>query len=283
MIFEQLIKAHDQEVKDGINELFDVAFANQLDENDMLLVTSHCHRMENWKDIDLSEISPFVVGVGVVGHEEHNFYEFYHEYRQQYYDKDVFDAANSEEKEKAERLTINIEFMIYLKLWENDAFLRRIFNLVRLCNKDYYRWDFKPDVFDSRERLIRNKIMQRVKKLCPKFYALLEEIYIPQLRGAFAHNKYFFSGKYISITNKNYRDGFDLGSILIDDWYKVFNKSVLLYNHYLGALQRYKEFYITKAKEHHNGLGIYTPEENPRTGGKTQRFLNWDGREFRWA
>ncbi len=108
----------------------------------------------------------------------------------------------------------------------------------------------------------------------------MRDVYSAQTRGAIAHSKFYFSGDYISLTNKHFRKGFNIGTLKIDDWYCMFNKSVLLYNELLGLRAKWKDYYTQKAKEQHYGVAVITPEINPKTGLKRQKFVRPDDRNI---
>lgn len=288
MIFHELIEQYQPEVEAAIVELFNVAFKNQKADNDLLLVLIHGFKVSNPEDWERQGFSPFVVGPDHVGFEEDAFYHFFHAYRSKIINKEDFDTAKNDENnpqfKAEEELTINIEFLIYLKLWENDFLLRQFYNLMRLCNGESYKWEFKPNIFDSRELLISNKIIARSQKVSPLFYRLMSDIYSAQIRGAIAHSKFYFSGDYISLTNKHYRTGFDIGALSVEDWYIKFNKSVLLYNEMLRLRAHWLEYYSQKAAEQQNGVAILTPERNPRTNLLRQKFVRPDDRNiWRWV
>jgi hypothetical protein len=288
MIFYELLEKYKPEVEAAIAQLFDTAFKNQEVENDLLLVLIHGFKVKNPDDWERQGYSPYVVGPDHVGFEEDAFYHFFHSYRSNVANKQNFDSLKNEEANhqflKDEQLTINLEFLIYLKIWENDFFLRQLFNLIRLCNGESYNWEFKPKIFDSREVLISNKITARAQKVCPLFFTLMQDVYSAQIRGAIAHSKFYFSGNYISLTNKHFREGFNIGALGIEDWYIKFNKSVLLYNEMLGQRSRWLNYYTQLAKELHNGVAVITPEINIKTGQKRQKFVRPDDRNtWRWV
>lgn len=165
MIFRELLDQYQPEVEAAMVELFDAAFKNQEVDSDLLLVLIHGFKVNNPKDWEISGFSPYVIGPDHVGFEEDAFYHFFHAYRSKVLSKESFDTAKKDKNNQQflheEQLTINIELLIYLKLWENDFLLRQLYNLIRLCHGECYRWEFKPNIFDSRELLISNKIVAR--------------------------------------------------------------------------------------------------------------------------
>lgn len=189
------------------------------------------------------------------------------------------DPKKKEDTEYHERLTLNLELLIYLKFWESDLLLRQLFNLTNLASGKYYDWDFILEY--SRRKLIRNQIQNPLKDICPKAYKLIDETYSSQIRNAIAHSKYYFMGRNIQLANKEENEHYELHNIPFDDWEIRFHKTLLFYNFIIGNLQKYDKLYQAEVSDKHFGLPLSTPRLTNLGLRKTQ-WAKYDDTWNRW-
>jgi len=264
MVYNETLIKYDKIVKDSIKELVDLADKNQKNENDILLVY-----LNGWKNLEYEEafrksnLSPFIIGPGLLGHCVSSFYEFYDDYRSNIIHKSAItdETRKTQEFLKKEQLIVDIELLIYLKFWEADLILFKLFNLVQLATAQDYNWDLQSGFLGSRRNVIKIEIQKAIETLCPQLYSLIEETYSTQIRNAIAHSKYFLSNRMIHFANKRESKHYKISNIDFDNWEIMFHKIILLYNHLLLQLDLINQKYIEKAKDKFYGLSIRIPEK----------------------
>ena len=285
MIFAEHLKKYDPVVKKSVNDFFMKAEKNQYAENDILLVYIHGFMdKEHQQSLIKKKISEYVFGPAHEGHCADRFYEFFDLYRRGYIKKDYFDNELKEKKslvELKERISIDMELLIYLKFWESDLILRQLFNLTNLAQGKRYEWDFDPSKFWKRRELIRREIQEPIKNISPDFYNLIEDTYSAQIRNAIAHSKYFFLGRNLQLANKKDSPHYVLYNVPFDDWTIRFHKVILLYNHMIGNFNRINKKHARKAADKHNGLAIEVPKKN-KYGLNQLQWIKYDKKFKRW-
>lgn len=285
MVFTELLKKYQKEVKEAVDELFEVAYKNQKIDTELLLVIIHgFHDDKNLEFFKREKLSPYVFGPAHVGYSLDAFYEFFHSYRTSNRSKKAFtkllqDPEHKEVTEYHERLTFNIELLIYLKFWESDLILRQLYNLANLASGKYYDWHFSLSY--SRRTFIRGQIQAPLKEVCPKTHKLIEDIYSAQIRNAIAHSKYYFMGRNIQLGNKEENKFYKRHNIPFDEWEIIFHKTLLFYNFIIGNLQKYDKMYQTEVSDKHFGLPLSTPRLT-NLGLRKSQWVKYDSRRHRW-
>lgn len=289
MVFTELLNQFESEVKEAVEELFEKAYSNQKEKNDLLLViVNGFYDDKNAQALKSNGYSPYVIGPAQIGYSLETLYEFFDYYRKTNILKSDFDSllAKNETREAAEhneRLSINIELMIYLKFWESDLLLCQLYNLTNLATGEYYDWH-NTKVLDSRMDLIRNKIQKPIEMICPKMYKLIEDIYSNQIRNAIAHSKYHFIGRALILANKDESVFYKLYNIPFDNWEERFHKTLLLYNYIIGSINKYSALYQEEVKDKHNGLAVSIPKLSA-VGLRVNQWMKYDiaFKVWRWA
>lgn len=275
MIFIDLIRELENSVTEAVDELFNAAWANQTHPQDMLLADQHGFHSEMLAGPLVRKqhhLSPYVIGSDEIGFGEETFYKFIHWYRQSHLlDKADFEkqVAEDEEARKQEELTVQLELSIYLRFWEADSLLKQYYQLSSLASGEPYDWHLKIPVYSrqgSKHSVIRKKIRDRVKDICPAFYALVKSNYVSQVRDAIAHSQFYIMGR--SIYFLNYSDVPAAHSILkgmsFDEWYRTFHSTLLLHNATIGAFKRYRKRYkeLTLANGNRISIRIISPDDS---------------------
>jgi hypothetical protein len=296
MVFIELLKKYEIEIKEAVEELFEAAYKNQRIDTDLLLVIIHGYYDEKHKTfLEKEKLSPYVFGPAHIGYSLDSFYEFFHFYRTTHKSKKKFskllsDPATKEETEYHERLTLNLELMIYLKFWESDLLLRQLYNLVNLAAGKYYDWNFTPPDAGKKENssgkfsrrpFIRNHIQTPMKTVCPKFHSLIEDNYSAQIRNSIAHSKYYFMGRNLQLANRDENKHYELHNIPFDDWEIRFHKTLLFYNFIIGNIQKFDKLYQDEVKDKHFGLPLSTPKLN-NLGLRKNQWAKYDEARHRW-
>jgi len=266
MVFNETLLHYDDEVEQAVKELFDLAEKNQKHENDILLI-----HLNGWKNnkheqgLRNKNYSPFMIGPGEFGHCFNSIYELYDNYRRNIYFKSKITAEKQKEVNyiNQEKASIDIEFLIYLKFWEADLILFKLYNLSRLVQGKPYDWDLlNTNKISNRRKLVRDDIQEPIKDICPNFFRLIDETYSRQIRNAIAHSKYFHIYKTIHLANKGESKHYKLSSLKYETWEVIFHKILLIFNHIIQQIQSVNERKIAIAKNKHNGLPINIPEKN---------------------
>lgn len=265
MVFNETLLEYDKPVEDAVTELFKLAESNQVNDNDILLV-----EINGWKNSEYEKAlrskkhSPFMIGPGIFGHCFQSLYEFYDVYRRGINNKSKLTKAERENEDfqLQEKLSIDVELLIYLKFWEADLILFKLYNLVQLAQGLPYDWNLYNGLIGQRRKLIKDHIQNPLKKLCPKLYLLIEETYSNQIRNAIAHSKYFHAGRGLILGNKSENKHYVLSSITYLEWEIRFHKILLIFNYLIKNQIDINNRHIDKVHGKHWGLPITIPEKN---------------------
>jgi hypothetical protein len=285
MIYEETLEKYNDSVKDAVDELFSNSFTNQRNDTDLLLVFQNAlknnHPEETLKRLNITN---FQIGPDFIGFRYNSFYKFINAYRDKVFKKT--DQKAELEKDPFERdyiyhNLIEQELLIYLKFWESDLILRRLYNLTRLARGEEYEWIYDQSFFNARRKLVKEEIQKDLDRISPKFNALIEEIYSRQIRNAIAHSQYYLLYDSINLTNKDENPHYILGSISYDDWEILFHKTILFYNYLISNTNEYSEKYQKDVKGKHYGLMIVFPEKDSKGNNKTG-WLKFDESFNRW-
>ena len=285
MIFEETLQTYKDSVKKAVGELFRKAYSNQVNDTDLLLVLENGLK-QNYSQEQLArlKITPYFIGPEIVGLRYHGFYKFINEYRNLIFKK--ADYKEEFKKQFSERnylyyYTLEQELLIYLKFWETDLILRRLYNLSRLARGLNYEWEYHQDFFNDRRKLVKEEIQNNLKKITPKFYNLLDETYSRQIRNAVGHSQFYFLYDSIILTNKKEKPYYKLDSITFNDWELLFHKNILLYNFMIYYYNLYSKKYQNQVKDKHFGLLISFPEKNTLGNYKTG-WVKYDKSYSKW-
>ena len=160
--------------------------------------------------------------------------------------------------------------LIYLKVWESDLFIKRLYQFARIINNEHYDWYFKISESSrdrtsngTRQNIIRSKIKDRFKIKSPIIYNLLKNTYNTQIRNSIAHSNYSFLNRYIHLNNFIKSDPFSQNkSITFDEWINIFHSTLILHNLYIGMISAINERYLEIAKLNGNVLKIMVTESS---------------------
>jgi len=190
MLFYELLSQLTPNVQNSIEEVFSTAFQNQTHEQDLLLVDQHGFYNEVFDQPKVKErhkLSPYVIGPDFIGFSENTQYEFINWYRTSHLvGKKEFEKAIKADTDviKEEQMSIHIEKSIYLKFWESDLILKKLFQLSLLSSGLPYDWHItiptKPRE-GSKHEIVRTNIRDKVKTIAPNFYNLINDNYKYQI------------------------------------------------------------------------------------------------------
>lgn len=282
MLYVEKLNSIHSEVSEAISELFKTAKQNQTHKNDLLLVLENGFYDESIKNATGS-YSPFVVGPHFQHYAEMTQYDFYHLYRvantRNISQEEHLKSIKGTNKETGHSLGTQIELVIYLKLWESNRFLERLLKLAKLCLGESYDWHFQISKDDSRHDIIRNRIRDPLRTICPKFYALIKKIYLSQIRNAVAHSQFFIVGSGINFLNYDPDNHAPIDYMKIEDWETRFHFMAMMYNEYIRNLEVHNYLYQRESRLNEEGLPFRMTETN---GDEHTHEIIFDKESKRW-
>lgn len=263
MLYVEKLSSIHSEVSEAVSELFITASENQTHENDLLLIIENGFYDEKVKEA-AGNHSPFVIGPHYQHYAEMTQYEFYHLYRvtntRKISQEEYLKSIKRTDKQKGHSIGTQLELAIYLKLWESNRFLERLFKLAKLCQGQIYDWHFQIGKDDSRHDLIRNQIRNPLEYICPKFYSLIKRIYLSQIRNAVAHSQFFIVGSGITFLNYDPQRHAPIEFMPIEDWETRFHYMAMMYNEYIRNLNVHNYLYQRKSRLYEDGLTLRMTE-----------------------
>lgn len=151
-------------------------------------------------------------------------------------------------KTEKDEFSFNLETLIYLKIWENDLFLKTWYQFSKIINGHDYEWDFVLKDFSSDEKTRPNLIRKIIKTDIGKHSAVFKKHaksgYIQQIRNAIAHSNYYILGRLISFTNfKEGDEYYRIQNFTFEQWMSLFHSSLMLHNYYIWLNLKIDEYY----------------------------------------
>lgn len=281
MIFIDKIIGIEKILNPEINKLIDLAMKNQSHSGDLLLLIINGFYDEDRLEFNNnSEIkySPFLYGPSVEGHVEQTHYSFINNYRKTNISQDNFTDYlklhewTIERKDEIDNLVeieetgIHIEMLIYLKFWEADMIIKKLYQFVRILNGQHYDWFFKVSE-SSRDKnstgkrldIINKKIRDGIKENSNVLFNIIKDTYKTQLRNSIAHSNYSFLGRNVHLNNYIKDDKFSqLKCISFNQWIDIFHNTLVLHNQYLRINNIVHERYKELALQNNNEIEIRT-------------------------
>lgn len=285
MIFKDKLESISEIVMPEFRKLINTAWVNQTNYSDLLLIHIngfYNKEIEEWNKARSDKLNPHVIGPGDEGHSEITHYEFINKYRQSYISPIPYSDYTTEfewapEKQKEidvlldiEETTIQLEMLVYLKFWEADLIIKKLYQLARLLNKEHYDWYFKisessrdKNSTGSRQEIIRERIRDKIKPHSEPIYQLFKNSYISQLRNAIAHSNYSFQGRNIHLYNYVESDpSCQLRYITFDNWVEIIHSTIIIHNAYISMNNFINSIFGKIAMENENTLTIRITERD---------------------
>ncbi|MCD9015705.1 hypothetical protein [Parachryseolinea silvisoli] len=279
MIFKDKLVIVEKALNPEIHRLFTEALKTQSHESDLFLL--HLNGSFNkdtaqWNAREIRKRDAHVIGPGHEGHSEQAHYSFIDKYRRMNIAKmslpeylklhEYSPERNAEIDELVdiEETTIQLEMLIYLKFWEADLIIKKLYQFVRLLNGEHYDWYFRvqessrdADATGSRQDIIRLKIRDRLKKISPTIYQMIKDTYKTQLRNSIAHSNYSFLSRYIHPNNFVKEDlAAQLKAVSFDEWIDIFHNTISLHNQYINLDNMIHEHYREIARKNNNEVPV---------------------------
>jgi hypothetical protein len=272
MIFKDKLEQIGLPIALEFDRLFELALSKQQHEGDLLLLcTNGSYKADilEWNKNSTEKLSPYIIGPDKEGHSEQAHYKFINQYRQNYLAEILYvdylkEHEYSEEKRQQitdltefEELTIQLEMLVYLKFWEADMSIKRLYQLVRILSGESYDWHFKISE-SSRDKqktgasheIIRKMIRDKVKKVSPVLYEAIKLAYKSQIRNSIAHSNYSFLGR--TIHPNNYIkdvEGAEIQYLTFDEWIDMFHMTLVLHNEMIRFEHKLSDYYANLASQ----------------------------------
>jgi len=158
--------------------------------------------------------------------------------------------------------------LIYLKIWECDSFITKLYQIARLLNGEPYDWNFKitygnndKTVTGARQKILREEIRDKYQSHLPILYEAFKKSYITQIRNAVAHSQYYFHDNVIGFNNyvKNSKYS-NLSRLTFKAWSEIFHITMIIYNEYILLMNNINGYYISESKKSNTGIPIKIKE-----------------------
>lgn len=184
MIFSDIYNQKWNAIDHEFEKLVDLAYINQTHKGDLLLISLNAHydpEISKWDGCN-KKFEPFRIGNSAERRSENLHFKFIDNYRQTTIAKFTFDEYKEKIKyhpsresdiknlEELEEMSIQLEMLIYLKIWEADSLIRRFYQIARLIHQEPYDWFFRlpkepgdKNATGTRQEIIRNKIRDKLK------------------------------------------------------------------------------------------------------------------------
>lgn len=285
MIFKEILDKKTAALQPEFDKFINDAFRNQTHLGDLLLTNINGFfdtEVEKWDNIN-PKPSPYVIGPGDEGHSEALHHEFIGDYLkssmldQEYDDyKKQHEWSQNRDAEirkltKKEATTIQFEMLIYIKIWEMDSFIKKIYQLTRLIYKEEYDWHFaitgsnrNDSGTGKREEIIRKKVRDKLKDSFPLIYNAIKNAYKTQLRNSISHSKYSMPGRYIHLNNYIENDkSAQLQVVSFDEWIDIIHDTLVFYSQVSRLREMIDTFYHHVATQNDNEMEIRITKKYP--------------------
>lgn len=276
MLFANKLNEIKSILEPEFDKLFELALKNQSHSGDLLLVCvngSVNNKVSEFRYSNGESYSPYVIGPDSSGRADSTHYDFIHQYRQKIYSMKLEDYQklhewSNERKEeinlllKDEELSIHLETLIYLKIWEGDHFSKVWYHFVQCLLGKPYNWHYKikssirdTDGIAVRHELIRKHIRDKIKPFSEVIYKSFKIAYNTQMRNSIAHSNFSFQGRNFHPNNYIECDpSSQLRYLKFDDWIEMFHTTIILHNSYIWLKNKVNRYYG----------GIYLKEKTPQ-------------------
>lgn len=301
MLFKDILDNKTALLSGEFDALFDEIIARQSHPCDLLLVRENgiCN-LDVYMWDNIQNLSPYMIGPGMEGHSEQSHYKFIHRYRVENVYKNNFDVYKNEvkwDKDKQERIrelkewegiTIELEMLAYLKIWEADMFIKKLHQLVLLSKGLPYDWNFKikesnrdKGATGKRDVLIRN-VKQSLSNRYPNIHNAFHNAYRTQIRNAIAHSTYALMDRYISLNNFVADDPYSqLKNIPFDEWIDLFHDTLIIYNELIRFFRKIDFHYRQMARENGRVVKVRISRLHPNEELE-YRALYYNGMRWSW-
>ncbi len=279
MLYEDTFINLEKEVESIVQHLFELAYKNQTHDGDMFLVLEHGFYHEDFERMG----TPYSIGPNDIGFAEFTMNKF-------------FDSHLGTTKKIGERIpsindilakkdylhiteeySVNIEMLMYLKFWESDIILKRLYQLTILAQRKDYNWYKK---FHRKGKLMSH-ILESLQIINPDIFNFFNKVYKSQIRNAIAHSDFsIMFSRQISLINFDKKKKNLIYSISFEEWENYIHYTVLIWLHIHKQMDLYQKKYIAHSDEHHYGVEVRHIKPDRE---HFMRFKNYEHNVPRWT
>lgn len=286
MIFTDILEEKSNLLGPEIDRLFDIAWKNQSHIGDLLLLHINGFYQDDiliWNNNPKNKrFNPHVIGPGYEGHSEFAHYKFIDKYRTTNIARFTFRQYLKElkwtqerrhiidEYTETEEIGIQLEMLIYLKFWEADSTIKKLYQLVRILHGKPYDWNFKisesnrdKGATGRRQDIIILEIREKIKSFSDILYKLFKVTYKTQIRNSIAHSNYSFLGRNIHLNNFIKEDKHSqLQGLEFNEWIDLFHNTIVLHNEMIRMSNLINEAYGKLSEKNGNLMEILITEKS---------------------
>lgn len=281
MLFIDQIKAKDALLSPEFGRLLSIAIASQSHPGDLLLLLENGAYKPEVLDYPGVTLNPHVIGPGTDGLSYDTHYKFINAYRHrvcksthaEYLAEIETLIANKQwvERDKLEAdeaISVQLETLIYLKIWESDFIIKRFYEFVRILQGEPFDWRFKvgesardKDITGVRHEVIRRLIRDKIRPLSSVVADTLALAYKTQIRNSIAHSNYAIMSRNIHPNNYIAKDpASQLQNLPFDEWVDMFHLTLAFYNELIGLGNAIRQHYAAIASEQNNEIEVLIPD-----------------------
>ena len=174
------------------------------------------------------------------------------------------------ELREVEGTSIQLEMLIYLKIWEAEFLIKRLYQLTRIVSRQHYDWYFRisgssrdNQSTGTAQEIIRKDIRNKIQKHSTILYQLIKDCYKTQIRNSIAHSNYSMLNRGIGLGNFIQNDPHSqLHGLSFDEWTDIFHKTLMLHNNLMRFSRLVNEYYVEIASRNNNSIGIQITEKD---------------------
>lgn len=284
MLFKDKIIKAKEELEPEVVRIIQLAWENQSHKSDLLIWLLNGFYDPSVINFSTPEkkLSPYVFGPSNEGWSEDTHYQFIQIYRDQLnempyeeYKKlhiwSIDRQIEINELCKREAITVQLEMLVYLKFWEADMIIKKLYQLTRILHGEHYDWHFRiqessrdKSATGKRHDIIR-ELRDRLEKISFPIYSLIKKCYKTQYRNSIAHSNYSIHSRYIHLNNFIAGDQHSQeNSISFDHWVDIFSKTIIIHSEYIHMKNLVRKLYEELALSGTREIGLRITEENGR-------------------
>lgn len=301
MVFENLYKSKKEGLISEFEKLFEIAKKNQPHDGELSLILFNGYYKENLITNPNITFKPskYQTGFERTTLAEITHTEFIDKYIQFNRYRKTFEMFKTEigelfskDKEQYdklmlhERISVQQEMLIYLKIWESTQFLKECYQFINIIEGKHYDWEFQikshagdKDGIATASFLIKEHILKRYKVVSSSVYDHLHKSYDTQLRNSIAHSKYHIQGRSIILNNKKNVKGQRQHSTF-DEWIEIFHTSLALFKSFSWLRYKIRMHYIGIALKQNNKIEYCIEKKD---GTKEYRLMEYHPEIDKWT
>lgn len=302
MIFAEILDTIHFPLSDEIDRLFELSKTKQAHSSDLLLIHVNGFYDENVLEYDNlpQKFSPYLIGSGMGGFSwstHDSFIRKYRDYNQSNTTLEDYKKLHEWTQERGDEIkmlreveafTIQLEMLIYLKIWEAEFLIKKLYQLARILHCEPYDWHFRLSessrdkyATGTTQEIILKKIRDKIEPHSPYLFKLIKDCYKTQIRNSIAHSNYSMLNRDIYLGNYVKGDRHSqLKVITFDEWIDIFHKSLMLHNAIMRLSRLINDHYGVLASQNNQTVSIRITERDCK---QYDKLLDYTPQVDRWS